>query len=161
MQSMDEIYQQYASMVYRYIFARIRNVDIAEEITQETFYQAIRCSSKFDGSCKVSTWLCAIARNQLAAYLRKNHIHEDWEQAELTSDSAEDDYLVKASQFSLLKQLHSISDPYREVLYLRVFGELSFKEIGEIMEKSENWARVTFYRGKEKLREKMMKKEES
>lgn len=129
MQSMDEIYQQYASMVYRYIFARIRNVDIAEEITQETFYQSIRCSSKFDGSCKVSTWLCAIARNQLAAYLRKNHIHEDWEQAELTSDSAEDDYLVKASQLSLLKQLHSISDPYREVLYLRVFGELSFKKL--------------------------------
>ena len=61
----------------------------------------------------------------------------------------------------MLKQLHSISDPYREVLYLRVFGELSFKEIGEIMEKSENWARVTFYRGKEKLREKMTKKEES
>ena len=161
MQSMDEIYQQYASMVYRYIFARIRNEDIAEEITQETFYQAIRCSEKFDGSCKVSTWLCAIAKNQLAAHLRKNPVHEDWEQIETTSTSAEDDYLAKDKHLTLLRQLHAIPVPYREVMYLRVFGELSFKEIGEIMEKSENWARVTFYRGKEKLRHKTLKKEES
>ena len=110
---------------------------------------------------QVSTWLCAIAKNQLAAHLRKNPVHEDWEQIETTSTSAEDDYLAKDKHLTLLRQLHAIPVPYREVMYLRVFGELSFKEIGEIMEKSENWARVTFYRGKEMLRAKTLKKEES
>ena len=80
---------------------------------------------------------------------------------ETASTSAEYDYLAKDNHVTLLRQLHSISEPYREVMYLRVFGELSFKEIGEIMEKSENWARVTFYRGKEKLWDKTLKKEES
>lgn len=152
MQSMDEIYRQYASMVYRYLLARVRDENIAEEVTQETFYQAVRCSERFDGSCKVSTWLCAIAKNQLAVYLRKNHRTENLKQIEGSVISAEEDYLAKDGQMSLIKQLHSIPEPYKEVMYLRAFGGLSFKEIGEIMEKSENWARVTFYRGKEKLR---------
>ena len=75
MQSMDEIYRDYAELVYRFVLGKTGNEDIAEEITQETFYQAIRSSDKFDGSCKVSTWLCAIAKNQLASYLRKNHYY--------------------------------------------------------------------------------------
>lgn len=159
MQSMEEIYRQYASMVYRYLLARARDENIAEEVTQETFYQAVRCSDRFDGSCKVSTWLCAIAKNQLAAYLRKNHIHEALDQVERSTASAEEEYLAKDGQMSLLKQLHSIPEPYREVMYLRVFGGLSFKEIGEIMEKPENWARVTYYRGKGKLQEETQREE--
>ena len=154
MQSMDEIYRQYASVVYRYLLAKVRDEGIAEEVTQETFYQAIRCSDKFDYSCKVSTWLCAIAKNQLAAYLRKNHINDNLENVTQSQTSAEDEYMSKDGQMVLLKQLHSVPEPYKEVMYLRVFGGLSFKEIGEIMEKSENWARVTFYRGKAKLHDK-------
>ena len=144
MQSIEVIYRQYASVVYRYLFAKIRDENIAEEVTQETFYQAIRCSDKFDYSCKVSTWLCAIAKNQLAVYLRKNHINDNLEDVTQSQASAEDEYMSKDGQMFLLKQLHSVPDPYKEVMYLRVFGGLSFKEIGEIMEKSENWARVTW-----------------
>ena len=71
---------------------------------------------------------------------------------ELSTPSAEDTYIDARQKVSLLKALHAVPEPYREVMYLRVFSELSFREIGEIMEKTENWARVTFYRGKEKLR---------
>lgn len=152
MQSMDDIYRDYAQLVFRFVLAKTGNEDLAEEITQETFFQAVRCSDQFDGSCKVSTWLCAIAKNQLASYLRKNHIHKTLEEVDVVKPSAEDIYLDEQQKVSLMKCLHAMPEPYREVMYLRLFGNLSFGEIGEIMEKSENWARVTFYRGKEKLR---------
>ena len=108
MQSIEVIYRQYASVVYRYLFAKIRDENIAEEVTQETFYQAIRCSDKFDYSCKVSTWLCAIAKNQLAVYLRKNHINDNLEDVTQSQASAEDEYMSKDGQMFLLKQLHSV-----------------------------------------------------
>ena len=152
MESMDKIYMEYADLVYRFLLAKTANPDLAEELTQETFYQAIRSSHRFDGSCKVSTWLCAIAKNQLLAYLRKNPVHEDVEEVKLSTQSAEETYLQTQTRVQLLKQLHSLAEPYREVMYLRLFGELSFREIGDILEHSENWARVTFYRGKEMLR---------
>ena len=152
MKSMDKIYREYAELVYRFLLAKTGNENIAEELTQETFYQAVKCSDRFDESCKVSTWLCAIAKNQLASYLRKNHFYEELDTVELVAPSAEDTYIHALQKVTLMKELHAIPEPYREVMYLRLFGNLSFREIGEIMEKTENWARVTFYRGKEKLR---------
>lgn len=160
MKSMDEIYREYADLVYRFILARVRDESIAEEITQETFFQAIKSSNRFDESCKVSTWLCGIAKNLINAYLRKNPDHEYIEGLEIEAGNTptpEKVYLEQESRMSLMKELHKIPEPYREVLYLRVFGDLSFREIGEIMEKSENWARVTFYRGKDRIK---MRKED-
>lgn len=157
MQPMDQVYKDYAQLVYRFLLAKTGNESIAEELTQETFFQAVRCSHKYNESCKVSTWLCAIAKNQLAAYLRKNHLYEELDSVEQVTASAEDTYMEEQQKVSLLKALHAISEPYREVMYLRLFGNLSFYEIGEIMEKTENWARVTFYRGKEKLQREEMR----
>ncbi len=91
-------------------------------------------------------------KNQLAAYLRKNRIHDDIDMVDTVTPSVEDTYIDAWQKVSLIKALHEIPEPYREVMYLRLFGDLSFREIGEIMKKTENWARVTFYRGKEKLR---------
>ena len=121
MESMDKIYMEYADLVYRFLLAKTANPDLAEELTQETFYQAIRSSHRFDGSCKVSTWLCAIAKNQLLAYLRKNPVHEDVEEVKLSTQSAEETYLQTQTKVQLLKQLHSLAEPYREVMYLRLF----------------------------------------
>ncbi len=149
---MDEIYQQYARTVYRYLLSLTRDDGVAEELTQETFYQAIRSSDRYDGSCAISTWLCAIAKNVLAAYRRKHPATEDVDEQTLTIPSAEAETVSEAGRLELLKKLHALREPYREVLYLRAFGDLSFREIGEIQGKSENWARVTFYRGKELLR---------
>ena len=152
MQPMDEIYQQYARMVYRYLLRLTRDENLAEELTQETFYQAIRTSDRFDGSCAVSTWLCAIARKVLATYRRKHPALEDVDEQIIAAPSAEQDALDRQSQIELLRRVHALPEPGREVLYLRLYGGLSFREIGEIQGKTENWARVTFYRAKEKLR---------
>lgn len=159
MQSMDEIYQKYAQTVYKYLLSLTYDNDLAEELTQETFYQAIRSIERFDGSCAISTWLCAIAKNQLLTYRRKHPQMENLDDFDQTTESAEQDVLNALSQVDLLKRLHSCPEPVREIMYLRIFGNLSFKEIGEIVGQTENWARVTFYRGKEKLRKEMLEDE--
>ena len=159
MQSMDEIYQQYAQTVYKYLISKIHNEDLAEELTQETFCQAIKSINHFDGKCKISTWLCAIAKNLYLAHLRKNPVHEDVDEVDVSVDSAENEALENLGKMELMKKLHELEEPYREVTYLRVFGGLSFAEIGEVLGKSENWARVTFYRGKEKLRKEVQENE--
>ena len=152
MQSMDELYQQYARTVYKYLKSVTHNEDLAEELTQETFYQAIRSIDRFDGSCKVSTGLCSIAKNLYLSHLRKNPAHEDITDMEIPVESTENVVMDSQNKVELLKKLHDLPEPYREVMYLRVFGGLSFAEAGEVLGNSENWARVTFYRGKEKLR---------
>ena len=152
---MEEIYQHYAKTVYHFLLARTGNDDVAEELTQETFYQAIRSIDRYDESCKISTWLCGIAKNLLLTYRRKHTDTEELEGeavSELQTDSAEQDAIDQISRMELLRKLHDLEEPYREVAYLRALGGLSFSEIGDIQGKSENWARVTYYRAKEKLR---------
>ena len=155
MQSMDDIYQSYAMTVYKYLLTHCRNDDLAEELTQETFYQAIKSIKRFDGSCHISTWLCAIAKNQLLSYQRKHPKTAELEACDAVAPSAEYGAVAYENRVELLRRLHLCPEPYREILYLRIFGDLSFKEIGDILGKSENWARVTFYRGKEKLRKEL------
>ena len=160
MQLMDEIYQKYAQMVYRYLLSKTRSEDLAEELTQETFYQAIKSIGRYDGSCKISTWLCAIAKNQLMAYYRKHPAEEDIDAPPgLSGASVEAEILDAEHRVELMRKLHSCPEPYREILYLRIFGGLSFKEIGEIMGKTENWARVSYYRAKERLKKEVEKNE--
>ena len=151
MQNMEEIYQQYAQAVYRYLFSLVRDPDLAEELTQETFYQAIRSIDRYDESCKITTWLCAIARNVLRTHRRKHPPTASLEDQPLTVPSAETEAMGADARLSLMRRLHALPEPYREIVYLRVFGDLSFREIGELLGRSENWARVTFYRAKEKL----------
>ena len=159
MQPIEEIYRDYAQMVYKYLLSLTRDDGLAEELTQETFYQAIRSSNKFDESCKITTWLCAIAKNVLITYRRKHPALEDIDEVEITSSSAESEALSNIGRVELLKKIHSLDEPYKEVIYLRVFGELSFAERGEVLGRNENWARVTFYRGKEKLGKEVEKNE--
>ena len=151
MQNMEEIYQQYAQAVYRYLFSLVRDPDLAEELTQETFYQAIRSIDRYDASCRITTWLCAIAKNVLRTHRRKHPTTESLEDQPLTVPSAETESIGAAARMELLQRLHALPEPYREIGYLRALGNLSFREIGELLGRSENWARVTFYRAKEKL----------
>ena len=147
MQDMDAVYRQHFRMVYQYLMSLTHQPDVAEELAQETFCQAVSSIHRYDGSCKITTWLCAIAKNQYLSYLRKH------------PPSAEQEALSSAGKMELLQCLHQFQEPYREVIYLRVFGNLSFREIGQIMGQSENWARVMFYRSKERLRKELNKHE--
>ena len=160
MQSMDEIYQTYARTVYKFLLSKTHNEDIAEELTQETFYQAIKSIHRYDGSCKLSTWLCAIAKNQLLAHQRKHPTEESIDDYQnLSMENVEAEVFDRMQRIELMKKLHVCPEPFRGILYLRIFGSLSFKEIGEIMGKTENWARVNFYRAKERLKKEVEKNE--
>ena len=148
----DDKYIEHSDIIYRYLFSLTNNKELAEEITQETFYQAVKSADRFDESCKVTTWLCAIAKNSLYKYYKKHPKHSNLD-AEILSDSyIEKEFLQKESYIELLKKMHDFDSDTKELMYLRIFGELSFREIGDIMSKTENWARVTFYRSKEKLK---------
>ena len=167
MQSMEEIYRQHAQTVYRYLCSLTGDEDLSEELTQETFAQAVSSIGRFDGSCKVSTWLCAIAKNQLMAYRRRHPLQDSLDElAETgtapagTAPSPEEETVAAEHKRRLYAAIHESPEPAREVLYLRLLGGLSFREIGDVLGQSENWARVTFYRGKEKLKGKVRDDEE-
>ena len=154
MDDMSAIYRQHAQTVYKFLLSQTRDPGLAEELTQETFYQAVRSIDRFDGKCKVSVWLCQIAKHLWYQQLRKQkrEVPLSEEGVDVPLPSAEEETLDRAGRLELLRQVHSLPEPYREVVYLRAFGDLSFREIGDVLGKTETWARVTFYRGKEKLR---------
>ena len=151
---MNAIYRQHAQTVYKFLLSQTRDPGLAEELTQETFYQAVRSIDRFDGKCKVSVWLCQIAKHLWYQQLRKQkrEVPLSEEGVDVPLPSAEEETLDRAGRLELLRQVHSLPEPCREVVYLRAFGDLSFREIGDVLGKTETWARVTFYRGKEKLR---------
>ena len=152
MDSMEQIYKQYARTVYGFLLSRTGTPHLAEELTQETFYRAIKASKTYRGEGSVSTWLCRIAKRVWYEYVRRQKQESPLEEAgEVPASSVEEELLSKWESMEVLKALHNLNDPMREVMYLRLAGNLSFAQIGEILDKSENWARVTFYRGKEKL----------
>ena len=154
MDDMDAIYRSHAQTVYKFLLAQCRDPDLAEELTQETFYRAVCSIDRFDGSCKLSVWLCQIAKHLWYQHLRKRQKETvPLETApETPVPSAEDGVLDQEGRLTLLRQIHRLPEPQREVIYLRAFGNLSCREIGDVLGKTENWARVTFYRTKEKLR---------
>nr|WP_297300753.1 sigma-70 family RNA polymerase sigma factor [uncultured Oscillibacter sp.] len=155
MEDMQKVYQQHAQTVYKFLLAQCRDPGLAEELTQETFYQAVKSVDRFDGSCKVSVWLCQIAKHLWFQHLRKQKreapvLPEDL--PESPGPSAEESVLEQEGRMDLLKLVHNLPEPQREVVYLRAFGGLSFREIGDVCGRTETWARVTFYRSKEKLK---------
>lgn len=155
MDEMEQIYQQHARTVYKFLLAQCGDPDLAEDLTQETFYQAIRSIGRFDGSCKLSVWLCQIARHLWYQHLRRHRREAPMPDAppEMPVPSAEEGLLEQEGRLTLLKQVHALPELSREVVYLRAFGNLSFREIGDVLGKTETWARVTFYRSKERLKQ--------
>ena len=152
MDSMEQIYLEHAKTVYGFLLTRTGNPDLAEELTQETFYQAVKNIGTYKGKSSVSTWLCGIARNLWYEHLRKQKKHVPLEEAaEIPVDSAEKQMFHSWDSIQILRLIHNLENPMQEVMYLRLVGNLTFGQIGEIMEKSENWARVTYYRGKERV----------
>ena len=146
---LDSIYRQNADMVFRFLLARTGSIDLSEELTQETFYQAVRSIDRYDGSCRISTWLCGIAKNVHLTYLRK---HKDTlpmdDACRLSIESTEDTVARKSEVNEVLSAIDKLPDPGGEILRLRIMGGLSFKQIGEILGHTETWARVNYYRAK-------------
>lgn len=151
-----EAYEQYFNTVYGYLSTLTGgNYNLAEELTQETFYRATKKISEFRGDSKMSTWLC-----QIAKYVYYQSLDKKRRRKEVSFDEAVEIAMQEDTQKSIedaeakmniFKEIYKLSSPMRDVVMLRLTGELSFKEIGDIMAQSENWARVTFYRAKQTL----------
>ena len=153
MQNIEEIYIEYSKQVYRFLFCLTHNDALSEDLTQETFYIAFRHIEQYRGECKLYVWLCQIAKNLWFKELRKtkNISTVNLNEAQLISyENLENNCVDKLDLINKIKQL---DEKTQEIFYLKITGELTFKEIREIHEISENQARVKFYRGKQKIKE--------
>ncbi|MEO4053920.1 sigma-70 family RNA polymerase sigma factor [Solibacillus sp. CAU 1738] len=164
MEDLSEIYKSYADEVKHFLICLTSDVDLAEELTQETFYQAVKSIQRYNGECKMSVWLCQIAKHTYYNYLKKaNQINQMSVEnmmemgVDIPSNTIVPDVAIaqRNTLISIHKEIHLLKEPYREIFLLRTSINLSFKEIGEIFDKSENWARVTYYRAKLKLAERI------
>lgn len=150
----DAAYREYAVMVYKFLLSLCYEEELAEELTQETFYQAVRSVDRYDGSCKVSTWLCQIAKH---LWYREMERRKRKSTSELTADMeslekpVEEQLTLKEEKMELFRKVHVLDEISKEIVLLRVTGAFSFKEIAELFGKNENWARVTYYRAKQKI----------
>ena len=157
MQNMEEIYKEYFETVKKYLFCLTHNNDIAEELTQETFYKAVKNIHTFKDDCKISVWLCKIAKNTWLDSIKKNKNIIDMADNELfeieSLETTDETVISNQGKLELYKKIQKLDEKTRDVIYLRITGDLNFKEIGDIFNKTENWARITFYRGKQKLKE--------
>ena len=156
MQDFDKIYAEYFSEVYKFVLTLCQNPVLAEEITQEAFLKALKNIESFKGECKLSTWLCRIAKNTFYDYAKKNNRQVDYPLEIIISDeNIEEKFADKETVYSIHKVLHKLNEPYKEVFWLRTFGELSFTQIGSLFDKTESWARVTYYRAKVMIKEEL------
>lgn len=156
MQDMEKIYREYSKVVYKYIFCLTQDGELSEEIVQETFLIAVKNIRQFKGNSKITTWLCQIAKYVWYKEMKKKHKEIPLEEIEnniLIENSIEETICDNEEKMMLLKQIQKLEEETRNVMYLRILGNLEYNEIADIMNKTPNWARVTFFRGKEKIKE--------
>lgn len=156
MDDLEQIYLRYAQTVYKYLFYLTSDDHVSEELTQETFYQASKTIKNFRGECKVSVWLCQIAKYLWYKQLEKQSkiTNLPYEESLLNlpaKQNIENDVFSNKDKVELFRMINTLDSQSKEVVYLRLTGELSFAEIGDVLNQSETWARVTFYRAKKKL----------
>lgn len=153
MTEFEQIYRAYFNDVFRYIRRLSGDESVAEEITGETFFKAMRALDRFRGDCDIRVWLCQIAKNCYYSYLKKTKRADSIDDIELLNipspaESVEDRVIRQDDAQQIRNILHDVSEPYKEVFMWRVFAELSFKQIGQLFGKTENWACVTYHRAK-------------
>ncbi|NLY67882.1 MAG: sigma-70 family RNA polymerase sigma factor [Tissierellia bacterium] len=157
MTELEKIYDSYFKDVFLYIYSLSGNKHIAEDVTSETFVKAIKSIDSFKGDCDIRVWLCQIAKNTYYSYLRKNKGLVSMNSIPEQEDNLDIEKRISMSEESMRihQILHNLEEPYKEVFTLRVFGELSFKQIASLFGKSDNWACVTFHRAKNKIKERL------
>lgn len=151
---LDEIYRLYAGDVYRFALRLCHDEALAQDIVQDTMLKAVKSIDKFDGKCSLKTYLCTIARNLYFNHLKRaenRNLPLDEAVEAVSGVSVEQQTLDKLQAQQIHKALHRLDEPYKEVFTLRVFAELKYSEIGSLFGKTDSWARVIFFRAKEKI----------
>ena len=160
MREFEEIYSTYFSDVFRYIRKLSGDDHIAEEVTAETFFKAMRSIHSFRGDCDIRVWLCQIAKNSYLSYLKKHARLTNLENIDVLQEtssarSMEEQLILHDEAAQIKEALHDLSDPYKEVFMWRVYAQLSFRQIGQLFGKTENWACVTYHRARMKIKERL------
>lgn len=156
MKEFNLIYDEYFEDVYKFILSLSKNVEITEDVIQDTFIKALKNITKLRDDTKIKPWLFQIAKNTYISYVSKNVKNISIDEIEIASIRNEElDILNKDTVKKVRKLLHKMKEPYKEIFYLRVFADLSFKEIAEIFDKEETWARQIFHRSKIMIKEEL------
>ncbi|MFQ7288727.1 MAG: RNA polymerase sigma factor [Lacrimispora saccharolytica] len=155
----EKLYHSYYMQVYSYVMTILKNQSLAEEITQNTFFKAMTAKKPFGQRSGELTWLCSIAKRLAIDECRKNKKVTELDEASETAQKKDltEEVEDKETALQIHLILHELQEPYKEVFQLRIFGELSFSQIGLIFGKTENWARVTYHRARMKIQERMEK----
>ena len=153
----EKLYETCYMQVYSYAMTLCRDGRTAEELTQEAFFKAINAPPKaqFQGRADELTWLCAIVKNLWYDRCRRQKRMAEMPEEIVSDEDVAETVSDREMSFRIHRALHELPEPYKEVFQLRVFGELSFAQIGEIFGKTENWARVTYHRARIKIQERM------
>lgn len=157
MSDFETIYRTYFTDVELYLRAICHDEGLAEELTEQVFFQALKALPRFRGECDIRTWLCSMGRNCYLSYLRKTKPEADIDSLQIPDpkQAIEDQFIDRDQAMRIHSVLHMLPEPYKEVFSLRVFGQLSFGDIGSLFGRTANWACVTYHRAKQKIRNEM------
>ena len=157
MTEFEKLFNDNRTFIFKYLLKMTRDASLAEELTQETFFRAYMNYASLRSKEKAAPWLCQIAKNTYFAWYNEHKKHDSLDELDAVSDgtSIEEYFVQKELSQKALLCLHELEEPYKEVFMLCVLGGFSLKDISAIFGKSESWARVTFYRAKQKLSEKV------
>ncbi len=155
MTEFENIFNDNRDFIFKYLIKLTQDVSLAEELTQETFFRAYMNFTNLKNKEKASAWLCQIAKNTYFAWYNEQKKISPLDENLVSNETLEEKFFQNELSKEAFSRLHELEEPYKEVFMLSVFGGLSLKEISNIFGKSESWARVTFYRAKQKLLERL------
>ena len=159
MNSLAQAYIELQPKLYTFFVMKTSNIAVAEDLTQDVFYEASKTIHQFKGDATIATWLFSIARHLLAKYYRskkyERSLHEQLGNSIAPVMATETSYEIKEELRMLQQHIAKLDEMAKEIVLLRLYGELSFADIGELIGKSENYARVTYFRSKQKIMKEM------
>ena len=157
MTEFEKVYREYFRDVELYILAICRDAHLAEELTEQVFFRALKALPDFRGDCDIRTWLCAMGRNAYLSHLRRQKPTVDVEELDIPDPTQgfEERMADREQAMDIHRILHGLPEPYKEVFSLRVFGQLSFADIGSLFGKTANWACVTYHRARSKIKDQL------
>ena len=163
MTALDEL-EKMCNLHYKYVksyaLSLCLNETLAEDITQETFYNAIKKIDTFKNDCKLETWLCSIAKNIFLNQKRKKQTESISDYPNLVADSNIEESIIKDESVKrILAEAVKLETPYKEAFYMKVLGDMPYSAIADVFSKTENWARVTYFRAKKQIEERMSENE--
>lgn len=159
MKELEELYKDIQPKIYSFFYVKTLDQNTAEDLTHDTFYEAMKGFNSFAGKSTIQTWLFSIANNLLKKYYRskkyRKKLVETLSKEDKKTNSLEEELMIKERSGKLIEQINQLDSLSKEIVTYRIYGELSFKEIGELIGKSENYTRVAYHRAKLKLQKEM------